>query len=45
MKPECRPMSLTSPIPLAVDFASTCAARMASLARLKAVWKPKLWSM
>jgi hypothetical protein len=45
MNPECRPISLTRPIPLAVDLASTCAARIASLARLNAVWKPKLWSM
>ena len=45
MKPECRPISRTSPTPFAVDFASTRAARIASLARLKAVWKPKLWSM
>src|SRR5437588_399670 len=37
MNPECRPISLTSPMPLAVDFASTCAARMASLARLNAL--------
>jgi hypothetical protein len=36
---------LTSPIPFAVDVASTRAARMASLAWENAVWKPKLWSM
>ena len=41
MKPEWRPMSRTSPTPFAVDFASTRAARIASLARLNAVWKPK----
>ena len=38
-------MSRTSPTPFAVDFASTRAARIASLARLNAVWKPKLWSI
>ncbi len=36
---------LDQPIPFAVDFASTVAALMASLAWENAVWKPKLWSM
>ncbi len=45
MKPEWRPISFTSPTPLGAERASTCAARIDSVARENAVWKPKLWSM
>ncbi len=45
MKPEWRPMSLTRPIPLGADRASTPAAWMDLVASAIAVWKPKLWSM
>ncbi len=45
MKPECRPISLTRPIPLRAPVASTCALRIASTAAANALSNPKLRSM
>jgi hypothetical protein len=45
MKPECRPISLTRPIPPGAERASTLAAWMDFVDSAMAVWKPKLWSM
>ena len=45
MNPEWRPISFTSPTPPGAERASMCAARIDSVAREKAVRKPKLWSM
>ena len=45
MKPEWRPISLTTPMPLLAPVASTCAPRMTSTAAENAVSKPKLRSM
>ena len=45
MKPECLPISLTRPTPLGVELASVRADLIDSVARVNAVWKPKLWSM
>ena len=42
MKPESRPISLTSPMPCGVPFASTCALRITSAACATALSKPKL---
>ena len=45
MKPECRPISLTRPMPLRAPVASTWAPRIASTAAANALSKPKLRSM
>ena len=45
MKPDWRPMSLTTPTPLSADLASTAAALMAFCASSTAVSKPNVLSM
>ena len=44
MKPECLPITLTRPTPCGVELASVWADLIESVARVNAVWNPKLWS-
>ena len=44
MNPECLPITLTRPTPFGVELASVSADLIDSVARVNAVWKPKLWS-
>ena len=45
MKPECRPISFTSPTPLGDAWPRRARRGSTRSATENAVWKPKLWSM